>query len=115
MYLKTALQLTLASTLPASTFNSPSTTPEQQPGYSPNTPSTVPGTPNFGTNYAVLHLDLINGLVGNVSETKAGQEWINAPATWINTYPILSIHLIPRPTHTNGTRVHDLYPAPPSP
>lgn len=96
MYLKKALQLSLASTLlPPTPLNSPSpsiSANAEESGYSPNTPSTVSGTPHFGQNYAVLNLDLINGLVGNVNETDVGKRWINATANWINAYPFHPFH-----------------------
>ncbi|OJJ79790.1 uncharacterized protein ASPGLDRAFT_180330 [Aspergillus glaucus CBS 516.65] len=102
MYLKKALQLSLASTLlPPTPLNSPSpsiSANAEEPGYSPNTPSTVSGTPHFGQNYAVLNLDLINGLVGNVNETDVGKRWINATANWINA--IHEINLSPLNIYT---------------
>lgn len=95
MYLKTALQLSLASILiPPTPPNSPASSTSlipvsnAEPGYSPNTPSTLSGTPHFGQNYAVLNLDLINGLVGNVNETDAGKKWVNATSSWIHSYQI---------------------------
>ena len=112
MYLKSALQLSLTSTLlPLTPLNStsPSTSPTPQsntePGYSINTPSTVSGTPHFGQNYAVLNLDLIDGLVSNVNETDAGKIWINATANWINAYASHFLHI----NQTNNqTSVHKL-------
>ena len=47
---------------------------------------------SFGQHYAVLNLDLINGLVGNVNETDVGKRWINATANWINAYPFHPFH-----------------------
>jgi hypothetical protein len=38
---------------------------------------------SFGTHYAVLNLDLINGLVGIINTTAAGKAFINNTATWI--------------------------------
>lgn len=105
MYLRNALQLSLASTLlPPTPLNppSPSTSliPQSnaEPGYSPNTPSTITGTPHFGQNYAVLNLDLINGLVGNVNETDAGRRWINTTSSWIHAYHSHTLHPICKPT-----------------
>ncbi|KAL1302344.1 hypothetical protein AAFC00_002751 [Neodothiora populina] len=59
----------------------------QAPGYYTNF-STVPANEtsslSFGSNFAVLHLDLINGLIASVSDYPAGQQFINSTATWIN-------------------------------
>lgn len=54
-------------------------------GYSTTTPSTVinSSTLSFGSNYAVLNLDLINALVGSVNNTSQGQVWIKNTAKWI--------------------------------
>lgn len=40
---------------------------------------------SFGCHYAVLNLDLINGLVGGVEGTPAGEKWIRNTADWIDT------------------------------
>lgn len=40
---------------------------------------------SFGCHYAVLNLDLINGLVAGVQDTPAGQRWIKNTADWIDT------------------------------
>lgn len=40
---------------------------------------------SFGRHYAILNLDLINGLVSSVASTSSGRDWINNTAHWINT------------------------------
>ena len=59
----------------------------QAPGYGDITPSILPNdtTLSFGQHYAVLNLDLIEGLVAAVNTTAAGQSFINNTANWINT------------------------------
>lgn len=56
-----------------------------RPGYFTNF-STLPhnDTFSFGKHYAVLNLDLINDLVGTVSNTTEGQAFINCTSHWIN-------------------------------
>jgi hypothetical protein len=56
---------------------------------------------SFGQNYAVLNLDLINGVVAPLANTTEGRKWINSTATWINacvylppSIPTLPPHLI---------------------
>ncbi len=39
---------------------------------------------SFGQHYAVLNLDLINGIVGSVEDLPAGKAFINNTAKWIN-------------------------------
>ncbi|KAK5165546.1 uncharacterized protein LTR77_009075 [Saxophila tyrrhenica] len=39
---------------------------------------------SFGRHYAVLNLDLINGIVGGVENTTAGKAWIDSTANWID-------------------------------
>ncbi|EME44811.1 hypothetical protein DOTSEDRAFT_173187 [Dothistroma septosporum NZE10] len=49
--------------------------------------STIPASNNtfdFGHKYAVLNLDLINGLVSGVSSSPAGQTFIKNTASWID-------------------------------
>ncbi|KAK4695173.1 hypothetical protein P7C70_g8602, partial [Phenoliferia sp. Uapishka_3] len=55
-----------------------------QLGYGNITSSTNSTNITFGTNYAVLNLDLINALVSSVNATPSGDLWINSTATWIN-------------------------------
>ncbi|KAI1267973.1 cysteine hydrolase family protein [Xylariaceae sp. FL1019] len=54
-------------------------------GYVP-VDSTIPeGTAfDFGSNYAVINFDLINGIVAGVENTAEGQTWINSTARWID-------------------------------
>ncbi|KAL2788529.1 Isochorismatase-like protein [Aspergillus keveii] len=52
---------------------------------------------SFGQNYAVLNLDLINGVVAPLANTTEGKKWINSTATWIDAVhaqspPPLSIY-----------------------
>lgn len=61
----------------------------QAPGYDDGSiPSTVPanetGTLSFGQHYAILNLDLITGLVGNINTTTQGEQFIDNVAKWIN-------------------------------
>jgi Isochorismatase family len=80
--LQTLLVL-LCSAIPVFT-QSPSAKPT--PGYPSDVPSTVSNTSlSFGSHYAVLNLDLINGLVGSMNSTAAGRAFIKNTATWINT------------------------------
>lgn len=55
------------------------------PGYVTNF-TTLPGnsTFSFGQHFAVLNLDLINGIVGGVNTTTAGQKFIKSVSTWIS-------------------------------
>lgn len=39
---------------------------------------------SFGRNYAVLNLDMINGIYGGFNTTTQGQQLINSTVTWIN-------------------------------
>jgi hypothetical protein len=82
--------LSLAKMLPATIFSialafAGSATAQGAPGYFTGF-SSVPSntTISFGKNYAVLNLDLINGLVGSVASTPQGAAWINSTATWID-------------------------------
>lgn len=74
-----------------------SVTAQSVPGYLTNF-SSIPNntTFSFGQHYAVLNLDMINGLVSSISSTSQGIAWINNTATWIDavhaqTPPPLSI------------------------
>lgn len=60
----------------------------QSPGYD-NFPTSIASTVtnsslSFGKHYAVLNLDLINGLVSSIASTPAGQSFISNTATWID-------------------------------
>ncbi|KAK3707497.1 hypothetical protein LTR37_012139 [Vermiconidia calcicola] len=60
-----------------------------RPGYNCHPTCIQPTIPrnrqfNFGRHYAVLNLDLINGIVGGVEETAAGQAFISNTANWID-------------------------------
>lgn len=48
--------------------------------------STIPANKpfNFGKHYAVLNLDLIDGIVSGIATTSAGQAFINSTSKWIN-------------------------------
>lgn len=56
-------------------------------GYPDSIASTVAAneTLSFGKNYAVLNLDLINGLVAPLASDPAGQAFIKNTADWIDT------------------------------
>jgi nicotinamidase-related amidase len=77
MRLTSLLSTTLAFAISASA--------QRAPGYFTNF-SSIPNndTFSFGQHYAVLNLDLINGLVASVASTSEGKTWINNTATWIN-------------------------------
>lgn len=86
--------------LPALTSAARSSSTGPVPGYSTSTPSTLSANASsalsFGQHYAVLNLDLINGIIGYISGSPAGQLFINNTARWINavhaqTPPPLSI------------------------
>lgn len=65
-------------------------------------PSTV--TTNnltFGQHYAVLNLDLINGIVGSVTGTSQGQAFINNTQAWIN-----AVHAQKPPPLSIFTRIY---------
>ena len=54
-------------------------------GYASNVPSTVTNASfSFGQHYAVLNLDLIEGLVSGINTTTAGQAFINNTKMWID-------------------------------
>lgn len=77
------MQLSLFTAL----FSLLAITGAQAPGYDDGSiPSTVAaGTKlSFGKHYAVLNLDLINGLVGNVNSTSQGKKFISSVAKWID-------------------------------
>ncbi|KAI0147364.1 cysteine hydrolase family protein [Xylariaceae sp. FL1272] len=54
-------------------------------GYVP-VASTIPEDTafDFGSNYAILNFDLINGIVAGVEGTDEGQAWIQSTARWID-------------------------------
>lgn len=54
--------------------------------YPDEIPSTIPmnKTITFGGNYAVLNLDLINGLVAPIASDPAGKAFIDCTARWIS-------------------------------
>lgn len=84
---------TLLAGLAATTATAQSST---TPGYFTNYTSVTNTSLSFGTHFAVLNLDLINGLVGSVAGTPAGNAFINSTSTWINAVhahssPVLSI------------------------
>jgi hypothetical protein len=68
----------------SSANNSDSGTPDI--GYG-NITSTLASnsTFSFGDRYAVLNLDLINGIVGSVNTTEQGQSFINSTVDWVDT------------------------------
>ncbi|QDS76959.1 hypothetical protein FKW77_005332 [Venturia effusa] len=74
------------------------------PGYFTNF-SSIPNndTFSFGQHYAVLNLDLINGLVGSISSTPEGSAWINNTATWIN-----AVHAQKPPPLSIFTRIYSI-------
>lgn len=95
MYLKHLAQLALAGSIipsqsdsnPNPTSNPSISTPKSNansPGYSLDTPSTVTNSFTFGKHYAVLNLDLIDGLVSSFNDTDAGEKWIDNVAHWID-------------------------------
>jgi len=88
--------LSLSSAILALAENA--TTPGFMPGF-----STVPAnsTFSFGTNYAVLHLDLINAIVGGINTTTEGQQFIDNVATWIS-----AVHTQTPPPLTFFTRIY---------
>jgi len=101
---------TLCSVLPsltslAQTQSTPASSAAPTPGYATNTPSTLNATQSanlsFGQHYAVLNLDLINGLVGSINSTAAGQSFINNTATWIN-----AVHAQQPPPLSIFTRIY---------
>ncbi|KAL4902343.1 hypothetical protein BDW74DRAFT_180846 [Aspergillus multicolor] len=62
----------------------------------------VPDTAlTFGQNYAVLNLDLINGVVSPLAEITEGQAWINNTSTWID-----AVHAQSPPPLTIYTRIY---------
>ncbi|KAF4554983.1 Hypothetical protein D9617_3g020520 [Elsinoe fawcettii] len=77
----------------------------QAPGYN-GFPTFIPSTVSanetlsFGSNYAVLNLDLINGIVGSVTNTSQGDAWIANTARWID-----AVHAAPSPPLTIFTRI----------
>ena len=69
-----------------------------------NITSTLPSnsTFDFGQRYAVLNLDMINGIVGSINGTEAGQEWINKTSGWVQA---VQQHQ-PSPPLTIWTRIY---------
>jgi len=67
--------------------------------------STLPGNNSFsfGKHYAVLNLDLINGIVGAVASTPQGAAFINSTATWID-----AVHCQQPPPISIFTRIYSL-------
>jgi hypothetical protein len=53
-------------------------------GYGNITVAATNDTLSFGQRYAVLNLDLINGIVTPINGTAPGRQWINSTQTWIN-------------------------------
>lgn len=91
MHIPTISQLALSASTLFSTPNpdippNPSLS-KPSPGYSPHTPSTITKSSfDFGQNFAVLNLDLINGLVAGVNGTKEGKKWVQCTGDWIDAY-----------------------------
>jgi hypothetical protein len=94
-----SLLLLLSSTTP---ILSQSASAKPTLGYPSNIPSTVSNASlSFGTHYAVLNLDLTNGLVGSINTTAAGKAFINNTATWID-----AVHQQAPPPISIFTRVY---------
>lgn len=102
MYLKHLAQLALTGSIIPNPSNpnanantnstSISTSKSKEPGYSLDTPSTVENSSfTFGKHYAVLNLDLIDGLVSSFNDTDAGEKWIDNVASWIDAC-VFSFH-----------------------
>ena len=101
MYLKHLAQLALTgSIIPNPSNSNPTANPSistpksnaNSPGYSLDTPSTVTNSSfAFGKHYAVLNLDLIDGLVSSFNDTDGGEKWIENVASWIDAC-VPSIH-----------------------
>ena len=75
------------STLLLSSSSAALTSAQGSPGYG-NITSTIPSSSNFTFsatgNYALLNLDLINGIVDPVVHTTAGNAFISSTASWID-------------------------------
>jgi len=56
---------------------------------------------SFGQNYAVLNLDLINGLVSPLASTPAGSSFIASTASWID-----AVHALSPPPLSIFTRIY---------
>jgi len=82
-----SLALALMTGLSGSNANNSSATATTTPsiGYG-NITSTLAdnSTFSFGDRYAVLNLDLINGIVGSINGTQQGQTWINSTLDWVD-------------------------------
>lgn len=74
-----------ADNVTSSNTTSTSTTSSSGLGYG-NITSTLPSnsTFSFGSRYAILNLDLINGIVGSFNTTPAGQAFISSTSEWID-------------------------------
>lgn len=77
------------------------------PGYDCH-PTCIPSTTNdtnlsFGQHYAILNLDLINGLVSSVASTDAGKAFIFNTARWID-----AVHAQSPPPLSIFTRIYFL-------
>ncbi|PLB53941.1 Isochorismatase hydrolase [Aspergillus steynii IBT 23096] len=75
------LMLGAVSLLPLAQCTHQGTKPIYLSNQVPIAPKSVP---NFGSNYAVLNLDLIDAIVANVNTTDEGKKWIENTATWID-------------------------------
>ena len=95
MYLKHLAQLALSGSIIPNLSSNPNAIPnpnspsistsKNEPGYSLHTPSTVTNSSfTFGQHYAVLNLDLIDGLVSSFNDTDAGEKWIENVASWVD-------------------------------
>ena len=75
-----------ASAATASLANAQSSTTPGYDCYPHCIPSTIPSneTLSFGQHYAVLNLDLINGLVSPIANTTPGSAFVSNTARWIN-------------------------------
>lgn len=88
----TTTTTTTTCTTSSSTTKTPSSTSSSSSAASTSTPgyltdfTTLPGndTFSFGAHYAVLNLDMINGLVESINTTPEGTAWIASTAKWIN-------------------------------
>lgn len=83
--LAAACTITATATSSAAASSSSASSASTIPGYYTDF-STLPNnnTFSFGRHYAVLNLDMINGLVASVNSTAEGKAWIASTANWIN-------------------------------
>jgi len=100
MKFSSILNLALATVITSTAAQSTNAT--TTPGYVTNF-STLPNnsTFSFGKNYAVLNLDLINGIVGNINTTTEGKQFINSVSTWIS-----AVHAQSPPPLSIFTRIY---------